>query len=442
MVSAEASRHNVGVVSAAEEGLHFGSFRTKPGSAAVKNRRKPMNEKLRIGLAWNLCPYSEDALKGALKYSHERGPFQFFSTFSNEFDSSRLSREHDLDGLLVYRTYDHELTEVDFPADIPIVSCSFIENDVTPHKVLTDNIRVGRWCAEALLGRGLHHLAYCPFVWFHRPRITLASAHWDRQRLAGFDVAARAAGIEPIVYDPPLNDAGCFEHEWAGPLARWVGSLPKPIGIMGANDYRARHLLLAAKVAGVRVPDEMAVIGVDNVTWTQVTDPPISSVVLDGFRVGYVAMEMLHRLIEGRPVAQQIVHVPPRTLIQRTSSDMLAIDDPDVIQAMQYIEDHALRGISVKQVVNAVAVARRGLERRFQHALGRSILDKIRSVQIERAKALLSDGDTPVHCVAEACGFHSAVALSTIFHRITGMTPTAYRATENENPLSETARIM
>jgi LacI family transcriptional regulator len=209
------------------------------------------------------------------------------------------------------------------------------------------------------------------------------------------------------------------------------------VGIMAATDTRARHVVLAAAANGIRVPEEVAVIGVNNEKWTEVGARGISSVELDGFRAGYVAMELLHKRMEGQDIPPERIRIPPRRLFTRQSSDIMVPNDPDVALALQFISKHAAAGIGVREVVEAVALSRRSLEHRFQASLNRSIMEIIRIVQIQRTKKLLADEDMPLPRVAKSSGFTSAKSLGQIFHRMTGMTPSAYRAAMQQSNQAE-----
>lgn len=389
-----------------------------------------MNKAWRVGLAWNVMAYGDDAISGIAEYSRRFGPFQFVGSRVSGLSDINLKNIHrrtDIHGLLTFDWVEwQDLEDVVWPKGVPIVSAEPNPSKFTRYQVLPDNRGVGRIAADELLDRGVKRFGYCPF-WSPRPRIEMGSQQWDAERMEGFCSTVQAASGTMEIYSNPRGSRMSYETEWNGPLATWIKSLPKPVGILAASDLRARHLLLAADASGVRVPEEAAVIGVDNMTWTKLTLPAISSIELDGFGAGYAAMEMLHRLMEAKPVERELVRIPPRRLIRRRSSDMLAIEDADVVAAMRFIAERATEGIKVEQVVEAVAVSRRALERRFRSWLRRSILDEIHAVRMARAKVLLADPSIPMRRVADVSGFKSAKALSTIFRRITGVTPSAYR---------------
>lgn len=381
-----------------------------------------MNGKWRVGLEWgSQGHYQAELISGIAEYGRRFGLFHFVTSRGGDFPIRDIEDRNDLNGIIVYREFiEDELRDVQWPADIPIVSVEGVKSQITDWQVRPDDNAVGRMVGEEFLRRGFRRFAYVT----EGPVTQLQD--WDSLRLQGFTEAVRAVGDEPAVFDTPSN-VRVDRYEWSKLLAQWLMELPKPIGIMASKDHWARQLLLAAGATGVAVPEEAAVIGVDNQRWVQITSPSLSSVELDGFQAGYVAMEMLHKRIEGLAAPPVMSLIPPRQLITRRSSDVLAIADSDVATAMRFIADNATAGINVARVVEEVQTSRRLLEYRFRDVLHRTILQEIRSAQIQRAKLLLADPNISLPRVAQLCGFSSAKALSKIFHRVAGATPSAYR---------------
>jgi LacI family transcriptional regulator len=154
--------------------------------------------------------------------------------------------------------------------------------------------------------------------------------------------------------------------------------------------------------------------------------PPLSSIRLAAQQIGRAAVQLLERLLQGKSSPSVIPRIPPTEVVTRQSTDVLAVEDADVAMAIRHIRRHACEGLSVKQMLDAVAVNRRTLERRFVSVLGHSPLEEIRRVRLERAKALLQT-DLAIYEVANRSGFATPEYLATSFLQATGMTPTAYR---------------
>jgi len=176
------------------------------------------------------------------------------------------------------------------------------------------------------------------------------------------------------------------------------------------------------------VPEEVAVIGVDNEEIAcKLSLPPLSSVIPDAFRIGYEAAAMLSLLMSGRKAPEHMMYIPPLGVATRQSTDVTAIPDPRVASAMSFIRENACRGISVDDVVEHVLVSRSVLQQLFRQILGNTIHDAITDLRIQRAKQLLTETDLSLTAIAERTGFAYDSYLSTVFHRETGRTPSAYR---------------
>jgi LacI family transcriptional regulator len=211
-------------------------------------------------------------------------------------------------------------------------------------------------------------------------------------------------------------------------LVDWLKSLPKPVGLMTCDDTCGRQVLESCTVAGLRVPDDVAVVGVGNdELMCELCNPPLTSVAMDLEKVGYESARLLDRLMSGQLNGENCVHVQPVYVATRRSSDVIAQDDPCVVTAMRFIRDHAGRAIGVQDVVDAAGVSRRTLERRFLRALGRSIASEITQCRMERAKRLLLETNLPSYRVAEGAGFGTVTTYNRTFRRVAGFSPRRYR---------------
>ena len=176
------------------------------------------------------------------------------------------------------------------------------------------------------------------------------------------------------------------------------------------------------------VPDDVAVLGVDNdEVECGLSSPPLSSVAIPLERIGYAAAELLDRLMAGKAAPTETIFLPPVRVVTRQSTEMLAIDDQAVAQALSYIRKHAAEGVSVHATVNSMAQGRRLLECRFRELLGRTILQEIHRVRVEIAKELLAGTNLPMPAIARHAGFANAARLCVVFRHVTSMTPSAYR---------------
>ncbi|HPS53121.1 MAG TPA: substrate-binding domain-containing protein, partial [Phycisphaerae bacterium] len=211
-------------------------------------------------------------------------------------------------------------------------------------------------------------------------------------------------------------------------LAEWLTRLPKPCGIFAATDVRARAVLDAALLANIRVPDEIAVMGVDNdELFCELCQPPLSSVELNGEWAGYESARLLDRMIAGEDGGKTAVFVEPTGIVERQSTDVIAVDDVDVARAVRFIHSNVGRLIGVQNVADYVAASRRSLEIRFKKFLNRTVNAEIQLTRIGRAKEMLLKTDMTVSRIAELAGFGSDTYMGAVFKKRFGMTPLKFR---------------
>ena len=302
---------------------------------------------------------------------------------------------------------------------IPVVNLAGAQEDAGLPRVMVDHYAIGRLAAEHLLERGLRRLAYCGF----------AELWYSRERCRGFLDRAREAGVSCEVLDAPhtMRPHANWLHR-IGPLADWLQSLKPPVGVLAIHDYRARIVIDQCQDLGLRVPHDVAVIGVDNdTTVCQYGDPSLSSVSRSGWQVGYESARLLDRLMRGQSVSGD-VRVAPDGVVARQSTDTIAVEDSRVAAAVHFMHDHLGEVFGVAQVVRASGISRRQLEQRFKRALRCTLHDYLCRARVDRARQLLVE--TPrlkVRSIATACGFRSIDRLRLVFHRVTGMTPLRYR---------------
>ncbi len=284
----------------------------------------------------------------------------------------------------------------------------------------TDNGAIGRMGAQDLIERGFRQLAFCGIP-------SKRTTGWSHERASAFEQAAREAEIPCSSFIGRYSTA----REWSEvqrELTKWLATLEKPVGLMACNDIRARHVLEACRELGVRVPEDVSVIGVDNdEMMCELTTPSLSSVEQGTRNLGYRAAELLDRMMAGEKPVQIRFLVEPEGVVTRRSSDILAIADDDVKVAVQYIQEKACDGISVPDVVASVDVSRSTLEVKFKDVMQRTIREEIQRVQLQRAMQLAATTDLPLKQVAAQAGFSSVQYMTTVFHKSTGETPREYR---------------
>ena len=302
---------------------------------------------------------------------------------------------------------------------VPVVDVSAARHVEGIPWVETDDEAIAALAVEHLTQRGFRRLGY----------LGVSRFNWSIWRQQHFERAARTVGCELYNLNTSLgnaSDGGWNEQRLA--LKKWVASLPRPIGIMTCYDIQAQQLLDVCRDLAIAVPEEIAVIGVDNDRLLcELADPPLTSVVPNSRRSGYEAARLLDRMMQGDKVEAKAHLIPPLGIETRQSTNVLAIDDAEVAKALRFIRFHACDPINVSDVIKHATVSRRVLEHRFQTLLGRSPHQEIVQVRMERVKQLLREPDLTLAEIARRTGFEHVEYLSTAFKRETGLSPSTYR---------------
>jgi LacI family transcriptional regulator len=277
---------------------------------------------------------------------------------------------------------------------------------------------VGKLAAEHFQQRQIRSFAY----------VGQDEVSWSERRERAFRAHVKASGFATNVYRHPAQQRESNWQPSQAILIDWLISLRKPVGVLACNDAWGRQVLESCRLAGLRVPDQVAVLGVDNdAVFCEMADPPLSSVALDSEAAGYEAAELLDGIIRGRVRTSRRVFVQAMGVITRQSTDLVAVNDCDVAAALRFIYREYGNSLSVADVADAVAMSRRGLEKRFRKTLGRTILEEIQLVRIERAKRLLLETSHPVAKVAKLAGFGTTNYFVRFFRQRVGQSPSEFR---------------
>jgi LacI family transcriptional regulator len=290
----------------------------------------------------------------------------------------------------------------------------------------TENEIVSSLAAEHFMQRGFRHFAFCGFV----------GANYSDARSDRFKEQLAKEGYSCATYEPPefSRNMQTIELEKRGllfqeDLGRWLKSLPKPVGIMACNDIRGQQVMNACRRLELLVPEEVAVIGVDNdELFCELSDPALSSVALDTVRIGYEAAALLERMMSGEKPPEKPVLVPPIGIVTRRSTEVLAMDDRQLAAGARYLREHVFDTISVNDMARAAGMSRRLFERRFVSQIGRPPKAEVLRLRIERVKELLADTDWTLEQISERTGFKHSEYLHTVFTQKTGTTPGKFRA--------------
>ncbi len=323
------------------------------------------------------------------------------------------------DGILA-RIDDRRMAETIRQTGLPAVDLRYsVRNFGFPHVGL-DN--------RAVVGLAFQHLANCGFRQFGFYGLPPGKNCWMDLRRDLFREVVLESGSACHIFDWPGRPLSASWEDEQEQIAAWVRQLPKPIGVMACNDERGLLLLEACRSINVVVPEEVAVIGVDNdEIICNLSSPSLSSVDVNTYEVGYASAELLERMMAGEPAPEQPVLFAPCSVVTRESTDVLAIEDRELADAIRKIRKHACDGLRLKDFVRMTSLSRRMLERRVRGVLGRSPKEEITRIQLEVAKNLLVNTNLPVVAVAEKCGFGQPKYFSQVFHAKVGIAPMLYR---------------
>ncbi len=277
---------------------------------------------------------------------------------------------------------------------------------------------VGVAAAEHLLERKLLHYGYVREMY---------NVLWSQRREQAFRRRLARAGFSCQVYEEPPPSVRKWGFEQRR-LAKWLRRVPKPIGLLAAMDVRGRQVAEVCQECGLSVPQDVAVLGVDNdELLCELCDPPISSIALDTKLGGYKAAALLDRMMSDRKWKPKRIRIEPTHVVTRQSTDAFFLSDELVVEAVHFMQHNATHLIQVNDVAAHVGLARRSLEIRFRRAMGYSVHSMITNLRLKNVKALLVDTSLPLRRIASASGFANPSYLCKVFRRKFGVTPHEFR---------------
>ncbi|WP_229483200.1 XylR family transcriptional regulator [Massilia horti] len=294
----------------------------------------------------------------------------------------------------------------DYPVGVPYVA--------------TDNFKLIQLAYEHLIDAGLGN-----FALFSLPEAQ--ANRWAQEREKAFCALMRRDRLEPEVFRGQSTHAPSWD-EAVQQLIAWLHSLPKPVGIIAVTDARARQLLQACTIADIAVPEQVALIGIDNDPLARMlTRIPMSSVIQGATEMGRTAAHLLDQMLHGVRLPDSRILVPPAGINVLASSRHQPARHPHVMRARHFIRQYACQGIKTDQVAEYVGISRSSLEGYFRQELGCSVHDEILRMRLEAATAILESGECNLADVARRCGFTSSQYLHSVFKRELGCSPRTYQ---------------
>jgi LacI family transcriptional regulator len=330
----------------------------------------------------------------------------------------RWLRRWDGDGIIARIQTRHMAREI-AATGIPTVDVLGVVPNLPFPVVHVDDHEIARLASQHMLEHGLRHFGF----------FGIEDENWSDQRYAAFCAALAPVQSSVPLYKLPRDSRG--QRSWErteDKLARWILALPKPVGILVCSDQRGPIFLEACGRAGVRVPEEVAVLGIDDdEPLCEICDPPLASVRPGHIRVGYEAAALLERMIQGDRAPKSARAIPPEGVVARRSLDNLSVGNRVVASAIRLIRERAHQGLQVDAIARHVNVSRSVLQRSFRTVMRRSVYQEILATRIRHARELLIHTNLPLAAVAEQTGFKHQEYMGSVLKAHLGTTPAQLR---------------
>jgi LacI family transcriptional regulator len=376
---------------------------------------------------------NRDRIQGILRYERLYGPWRLHIVEGKRFEQpSRDLKSLGVDGVIAGTTLT-ELLEPIMSARAPTVLFDPLDPHALeayplfrPSTLCCDSAAVGRMGAEYLLEQGFAQFAFVGDIW---------DSNWALKRRDGFVRRIAESALPCHLYGALSEEA---KNDWGveqKAMAAWLAGLPKPVGLMAANDVRGRQVLDTCLMANLSVPDQVAVLGVDNDELIcATTNPPLTSILRDTEGSGYYAAQMLDRLMRGRSRKSESLFYKPLRVVGRQSTEKLQFVDRLAVKAVEFIRINSGIGMNVTDVVKHLKVSRRLAELRFRQAVGHSIHDELQSARLAQVRRLLQETDLSVSEITDHCGYESESYLGLVFRKQFNTTMRQFRKNARNYP--------
>lgn len=369
--------------------------------------------------------YGQSLLKGIARYSKEQGPWVFcrMPLFYRETLGMEgivnFAREWEATGMIAQLYNDLDIRKV-LDAGIHVIAEDFKERFSIIPNITGGYKEAGELGAAYFLEKGFKNFAFYGFK----------NIVWSRERSEGFEGHLKSQGYEVHHFDHESAPSRELWYYKPSALSQWLQSLPKPVAIMACDDERGQHITEACKQAKIQIPEEIAVLGVDNDELTcNLSDPPLSSIGLDIEKGGYEAARLLDLMIRHKIEQPYDILVKPTHIITRQSTDIASAKDAYIAKALKFIHQNIDNRINVSDVLKQVPLSRRALEKRFQETTGIGVYKYIYNLQIQKFAQRLLETDKTIFEIAMECGFPNSKNISRQFKQVKGCTPIEYRTT-------------
>lgn len=390
-----------------------------------------MKPKVKIAFAYsNITHNTQGIMSGITDYIRDKGDWDLIIWADSSSESLAFLKERGCQGAFAHIQTSMKAQQI-LRIGMPIVAFSILQNLLSVPYISADPDQIARTAYDYFKSK-----KFTQFGFFG-----LSEARWSMERMESFRRCVEEDGGTLHVFQssprPIQTDSVPAAKLWIEtilqkgqqPFIDWLQQLPKPIAILVSNDVLACHLSHVAAEAGLRIPEEIALLGVDDdPAICNLCSPPLSSIAFNFKSAGYEAARLMDEIIRGKELMRgQWIRIQPTGVRERGSTDMYALEDEELIKALRYIRSHASQPLQVDEIADQLCISKRTLQMKFQRALGRSIHEEIIRAHFELARSLLIETNLPIETVAARSGFHYTSNMRRAFQDLTGMLPHQYR---------------
>ena len=372
--------------------------------------------------------YGKSLLKGITRYSKENGPWLFCRMplhYREDLSMNTLitfAKEWKADGIIAQLYNNADIQKV-VETKIPIIVEDFKEHFKEFPNISGNYFETGEMGAKYFINKGYKNFAFYGFN----------NIVWSRERGKGFEDSVKKHGGKVHFFNPKKILPRELWYYKPSALSKWLSKLPKPIAIMACDDERAQNITDACRINKIKIPEEIAVLGVDNDELTcNLSDPPLSSIGLGVEQGGYEAAKLMQLLIENKDQKPYDIVVKSTSIFTRQSTDICATTDKQIAMALNFIHQNIENNINVIDVLKKVSISRRALEKRFLEVTDSAVYKYICHLRIQKFSDKLLESDKSINEIAIEVGFNDNKNLSRLFKQINGCTPLQYRKSKDK----------
>jgi len=367
--------------------------------------------------------YSKNLLKGIKAYAKESGKWLFCSMPLFHRETIGMSgilqwaKEWGANGIIGQLYNDPEIEQL-LAAKIPVIAQDFKERFVNIPNITGGYHEAGEMAAEYFIKKGFTHFAFYGFK----------DIVWSRERAEGFEKRLARSNFKVHYFEHAMPTADELWYYKPSSLSRWLKSLPKPIALMACDDNQGQHITEACRLSQIRIPEDIAVLGVDNDEMIcELSDPPLSSIVLNAEMGGYQAAKVMERLIKNGEFTCEDIYVGPLQIVTRRSTDIYATNDQHIATSLKYIHHNIEKNLHVNDVLKQIPLSRRVLEKRFLECTGLPIYKYISTLRMEKFAEKVLQTDNAIYEIALDLGFEDSKNIARQFKQTYGCSPQEFR---------------